>query len=314
MLPITRSVPSARLARCFATSARAAEGYASSSGWNNNSGWNNKRTYNQSQRYDSRDARSDKEKNRLKGISYALQRQKRREAPPTHMLTLADYSPEEIEALVLDALAQKLVAKTAGPPSIHQGLSGRSVALMFSKRSTRTRVASETAIGLLGGTPLFLGSGDIQLGVNESLRDTATVVGSMVDGIMARVKGHDEVETLAKYSPVPVVNALSDLYHPTQILADLLTILETHSNCAEQFAQADIIGHNSTPTSVTVRNWVSKNVNLADAVRGKKFAYVGDTNNMTNEFIVALPRLGMQVAIASPKGYDQIDPIVWARV
>lgn len=234
----------------------------------------------------------------------------RQERGPPHLLTLADYSAEEISDLVLTALAFKHVAKKYGNTEIPNSLQDRTVALMFSKRSTRTRVASETSVAMLGGHAMFLGSQDIQLGVNESLRDTATVVGSMVDGIMARVKGHDEVETLAKYSPVPIVNALSDLYHPTQILADLLTLVEMYHPDLSYLTE-DVKGARNVAAVVRKR---AQEIDLPALLKGKKFAYVGDTNNMSNEFIVSLPRLGMQVAIASPEGYNQVDPAVWKRV
>ncbi|EJT51665.1 ornithine carbamoyltransferase [Trichosporon asahii var. asahii CBS 2479] len=234
----------------------------------------------------------------------------RQQRGPPHLLTLADYSAEEIADLVKSALAFKVVAKKWGNTEVPNSLQDRTVALMFSKRSTRTRVASETSVAMLGGHAMFLGSQDIQLGVNESLRDTATVVGSMVDGIMARVKGHDEVETLAKYSPVPIVNALSDLYHPTQILADLLTLVEMYHPDLSYLTE-DIAGARNAYAVVRKR---AQEIDIPALLNGKKFSYVGDTNNMSNEFIVSLPRLGMEVAIASPEGYNKIDPVVWKRV
>lgn len=112
---------------------------------------------------------------------------------PPHLLTLADLSPGQIKHLLQSAMTFKHLCKTVSPSSAEQTLDARTVALIFSKRSTRTRVASETSARILGGHPLFLGSADSQLGVNETLDDTARVVGSMVDGIMARVNRHDEV-------------------------------------------------------------------------------------------------------------------------
>jgi ornithine carbamoyltransferase len=228
-----------------------------------------------------------------------------------HLLTLADLSVAEIEGLVHNALSLKLLSKTYGPQSVRKSLSDRSVALMFSKRSTRTRVASESSVTTLGGNSMFLGSNDIQLGVNESLRDTATVVGSMVDGIMARVNGHDEVETLAQHSPVPVINALSDLYHPTQILADLLTLVEVY---AGDIAVPAEVQNAEGPLGQNVRQYVKDNFPLEKVLKGKKMAWVGDTNNMTNEFLVVMPRFGMTLGVAAPKGYDTVDPRVWKRV
>lgn len=152
------------------------------------------------------------------------------------------------------------------------------MALMFSKRSTRTRLASESATALLGGHPIFLGSNDIQLGVNETLYDTSRVVSSMVDGIMARVGPHSDIETLAKNSAVPVINALSDLYHPTQILADLLTLIEDFSN---PFVAPSL-----------------------SSLHGLKVAWIGDSNNVLNDMLLAFPRLNIDLRVATPKGYE----------
>jgi ornithine carbamoyltransferase len=116
-----------------------------------------------------------------------------RTGTPPHLLTLADLSPGQIKHLLQSAMTFKHLSKTVSPSRAEQTLDARTVALIFSKRSTRTRVASETSAKILGGHPLFLGSADSQLGVNETLEDTARVVGSMVDGIMARVNKHDEV-------------------------------------------------------------------------------------------------------------------------
>lgn len=145
---------------------------------------------------------------------------------PLHLMTLADLSVPQLSALTLRALTYKHMAKHISPSLLLRPLEQQTIALIFSKRSTRTRVASESALQLLGGHPMFLGTQDIQMGVNETLEDSARVIGSMVNGIMARVGEHEEVEALAKYSGVPVINALSRLYHPTQILADIMTLQE----------------------------------------------------------------------------------------
>ncbi|GAA6003000.1 hypothetical protein JCM10207_001936 [Rhodosporidiobolus poonsookiae] len=224
---------------------------------------------------------------------------------PPHLLTLADLTVPQIQSLISSAVAFKKHYKSkAIPPAgqieganFEQGdganapkdvaektLADKTVALMFSKRSTRTRVASETAVQILGGHPMFLGSGDIQLGVNESLYDTSRVVSSMVDGIMARVGHHSEVETLAEHSSVPVINALSHLYHPTQILADLQTLLELR-----------------TPFTTDL-----------SSLEGLTIAWVGDSNNILNEMMVTYPRMGVNLQIATPKGYD-LDQEVLAR-
>ncbi|KAM0746149.1 putative ornithine carbamoyltransferase [Meredithblackwellia eburnea MCA 4105] len=218
-------------------------------------------------------------------------------APP-HLLTLADLNVSQIQSLISSALAFKRHYKANAVPE--QGKAGeelakiplalksldhKTVALMFSKRSTRTRVATESAVHMLGGHPMFLGSQDIQLGVNESLYDTSRVVSSMVDGIMARVGDHSEIETLAANSSVPVINALSSLYHPTQILADLQTLLELH-------------GPFSTYLS---------------SLSGLTVTWIGDSNNILNEMLVTYPRLGINLNIATPRGYD-LDPVVLERM
>ncbi|GMK55568.1 hypothetical protein CspeluHIS016_0206240 [Cutaneotrichosporon spelunceum] len=222
------------------------------------------------------------------------------------LLTLADRSVDEITALVEGALTLKLVHKNFGPRFLGESMKERSMAMIFSKRSTRTRVATETATSSLAGVAMFLGRDDIQLGVNESLYDSAKVIGSMVDGIMARVAKHEEVETLAKHAGVPVINALSDLYHPTQILADILTLVEEAHGPFVLPEQA----MSSRNRYHWMRMWVRNNVDIAGALHGKKMAWVGDSNNISNELLVTLPRFGMHFALAAPKGYDAIDPRV----
>jgi ornithine carbamoyltransferase len=143
--------------------------------------------------------------------------------------------------------------------------------MIFQKRSTRTRVSSETGMSLLGGHALFLGPSDIQLGVNESMRDTSSVLSRFNDVILARVFGHKDVVELAKYSQVPVINALSDMHHPLQTLADLMTL-------QEHFGKE----------------------NLA----GKTVAWVGDGNNVLHDLALGSAILGMNVNVATPTGYE----------
>lgn len=205
------------------------------------------------------------------------------------LLTLADMPTDQIDRLLQHSATLKHRAKFTAPgvADIESSLAKKTIALLFSKRSTRTRVASESSIAALGGHAMFLSPSDIQLGVNESLYDTTHVVSSMVDGIMARVGQHEEVEMLAKYSSVPVINALSSRFHPTQILADLLTMLEITSN-----------GHGPLP--------------LLQTLAGKKVAWVGDSNNILNDMLVTYPRLGMDVSVAAPQGSAYAcDPVVW---
>jgi ornithine carbamoyltransferase len=149
-------------------------------------------------------------------------------------------------------------------------LDGCSMSMIFQKRSTRTRVSTETGMTLLGGHALMLGPQDIQLGVNETMRDTASVLCRFNQVILARVFGHDDVTELAKYSSVPVINALSDLHHPLQTLADLMTLQE----------------------------------NFGKDLTGKTLAWVGDGNNVLHDLLLGCSILGMNVNIATPTGYD----------
>ncbi|KAG0304059.1 ornithine carbamoyltransferase [Dissophora globulifera] len=198
-----------------------------------------------------------------------------------HLLTDNDLSSKQLSDVIRMACKFKHQAKVLGKPS-GAPLAGKTMALMFSKRSTRTRVATEAAVTYLGGHAMFLGSQDIQLGVNESLLDTSKVVSSMVDGIMARVGAHSEIETLAKYSTVPIINALSDLYHPTQILADLMTLHELYTPKGSD-------PHSVSP-STTLKNL--------------RMAWVGDGNNILHSLMLQLPKVGMHISMATPKGYE----------
>ncbi|CAO3589949.1 unnamed protein product [Absidia cylindrospora] len=208
---------------------------------------------------------------------------------PQHFITTADFTADELYDLVHQAIRHKIQAKYQYPESIKdRPLIGKTLALMFSKRSTRTRVATESAVTYLGGHAMFLGSQDIQLGVNESLHDTSIVVSSMVDGIMARVGGHHEIELLAKESTVPVINALSSKYHPTQILADLMTIHEH-------------IHHRDHP--IDSDQYTAHTQHPRETLPGLKVAWVGDANNILQEILVAFPKVGISVAVAAPEGY-----------
>ena len=182
---------------------------------------------------------------------------------PRHLLSIADLSPQELTVLVRNASAHKTAAKSSSLPAhFTSSLAGKSIALTFSKRSTRTRVSTEAAAAMMGAHPMFLGSQDIQLGVNESLYDTSVVISSMVSCIVARVNGHADVADLAKHSSVPVINALSDLYHPLQTIADFLTV------------------HEAFPSTQTSPN--SKSLGL----EGMKIAWVGDANNVLYDLAI----------------------------
>ena len=156
-------------------------------------------------------------------------------------------------------------------------LAGKTLAMIFMKSSTRTRVSFEVGTYQLGGHALFLSPRDVQLGRGEPVRDTARVLSRYVDGIMIRTFAHDEVEELAKYATVPVINGLTDLLHPCQILADLLTMRQH------------------------VGGW-----------EGKRVAWIGDGNNMANSWINAAWRLGFELVLACPEGYDP-DPAILQR-
>ena len=181
------------------------------------------------------------------------------------LLKMADLTKDELFDLI--ELAEKLkYEKKHG--IAHEILKGKTLGMIFEKSSTRTRVSFEAGIYQLGGLGLFLSSKDTQLGRGEPIRDTARVLSRYVDGIMIRTFGQEIVEELAKFSSVPVINALTDYAHPCQVLADLLTIKE-HKGSFE----------------------------------GRKMCYIGDGNNMANSLIVGGLLSGMDVAIATPVDY-----------
>lgn len=182
-------------------------------------------------------------------------------------LTIADFSSEEIYYLLEEALDLKKKQKQ-GIPTPH--LQGKTLGMIFEKSSTRTRISFEVGMLQLGGHAIFLSSKDIQLGRGESISDTAKVMSRYLDGIMIRTFGHEMVEELAEHSDVPVINGLTDLHHPAQTLADLLTILEHKSK-----------------------------------LKGIKLCYIGDgNNNVAHSLIEGAAKVGMHVSIASPVGYE----------
>jgi ornithine carbamoyltransferase len=181
-----------------------------------------------------------------------------------HFLSLKDWSREEIELLFELAAAVK-----ANPENYAEALRGQSLAMIFQKPSTRTRVSFEVGMFQLGGQALFLGSNDIQLHRGESIADTARVLSRYVHGIMARVFAHQDILDLARHGSVPVINGLSDLLHPCQALADYFTLREQRGELA-----------------------------------GLKLAYVGDGNNVAHELMFAAVKLGMAFSIGCPLGYE----------
>ncbi|KAM0584228.1 hypothetical protein ACHAP6_007585 [Verticillium nonalfalfae] len=195
-------------------------------------------------------------------------------------MSISDLTPAEFATLVRNAAAHKKAVKATGeaPKSLAGGLTGKTVAMMFSKRSTRTRVSTEAAVAMMGGHPMFLGSNDIQLGVNESLYDTSKVISSMTSCMVARVGPHSDVADLAKDSSVPVINALSDDFHPLQIIADFTTLHETFPAAAS--ADKASLG-----------------------LEGLKVAWIGDSNNVLFDLAIGCVKMGVDISVASPAGY-----------
>ena len=202
---------------------------------------------------------------------------------PRHLLSIADLTPVELTTLVRNAASHKQAIKSGSVPvSLLGSLSGKTVAMPFSKRSTRTRVSTEAAVATMGGHAMFLGKDDIQLGVNESLYDTSVVISSMVSAIVARVGPHSDVADLAKHSTVPVINALSDAFHPLQIIADFLTVHEA-------FPSTPKPGRSMIPGL---------------GLEGLKIAWVGDANNVLYDLAIGAGKLGVEIAVATPKGHE----------
>ena len=182
------------------------------------------------------------------------------------LLSIHDLSVDEV-AEILDFAARLKTLQKAGVE--HKLLAGKTLGMIFEKSSTRTRVSFEVGIFQLGGTGLFLSSKDLQLGRGEPIKDTARVLSRYLDGIMIRTFEQAKVEELAKFADIPVINGLTDLLHPCQVLTDLLTIRE------------------------------HKGKNF----RALKAAYVGDGNNMTNSLLYGAAKVGMTLAVATPEDY-----------
>ena len=183
--------------------------------------------------------------------------------PKRDFLCIPDFTAAELLSLLDLAARMKSGAYQERP------LTGKTLAMIFAKSSTRTRVSFEVGTLQLGGHALFLSSRDIQLGRGEPIRDTARVLSRMVDGIMIRTFAHADVEELARFATVPVINGLTDLLHPCQILADLLTTLEAFGT-----------------------------------LKGKTVAWIGDGNNMCNSWLHAAGILGFELRVACPEGYE----------
>jgi ornithine carbamoyltransferase len=187
---------------------------------------------------------------------------------PRHLLSLAELAPSDLSSLLSLSESMKR-GRNSGFGS--KALRGKSVALIFEKPSTRTRVSFQVAISELGGFPVSLSSAELQLGRGETVEDTAHVLSRYVHAVMARVNKQESVERLAKASSIPVINGLSDLYHPVQILADLLTLKEHKGK-----------------------------------LKGLRVAWIGDGDNVCNSWLYGAALSGIDFAIATPAGYEPL--------
>lgn len=183
-----------------------------------------------------------------------------------HFLTLLDLSPDELRAVIRRASELKALRESGRRPAI---FANRVLAMIFDKSSTRTRVSFETAMIESGGAAIFLSPRDTQLGRGEPISDSARVLSRMCDAIMVRTFSHETVEGLAQFASVPVINGLTDAYHPCQLLADMQTFLEHRGD-----------------------------------IRGRRVAWIGDGNNMCNSYINAAQQFEFELSIATPAGYE----------
>jgi ornithine carbamoyltransferase len=188
------------------------------------------------------------------------------------LLSLKDLSGQEIEEIISWAEKMKENSKRGVE---EQFLKGKCIALLFTKPSTRTRVSFEVAISDLGGYPLFLSAQDLQLSRGETVEDTARVLSRYVDGLVIRTFAQEEIEGYARAGDIPVINALTDKFHPCQILADILTIKEKKGK-----------------------------------LRGLKLVYLGDGNNVANSILIGMTKVGMDVTICCPPGYEPAEDVI----
>lgn len=178
-------------------------------------------------------------------------------------LSVSDFSKEE----VLEAIRYAIELKRDRFKD--QSLKGKSIGLIFMKQSTRTRLSFEVGVYQMGGQPIYISASSTQISRGEDIKDTARVMSRYLDGIVIRTFSHREVEDLAKYGSIPVINALTDYLHPCQVMADLMTIHEKFGS-----------------------------------LEGKKVAYIGDGNNMANTWLIACGLMGMDISVATPEGYE----------
>lgn len=182
------------------------------------------------------------------------------------LLTLLDYSKEEVNDLIQLAVELKALTKAGKCPPL---LEGKTLGMIFEKHSTRTRISFEVGMKQLGGNGMFMNARDLQIGRGESVYDTGHVLSGYLDGIMIRANSHEMVKELAEHASIPVINGLTDIFHPCQALADILTIHE-------------------------VKGYTS----------GLKLAYIGDGNNVAHSLVIAAAHMGMHISVATPVGYE----------
>lgn len=189
-----------------------------------------------------------------------------------HLLTLGDYSGEELNELLNMADQLKYEQKHGIE---HHHLAGKTLGMIFQKHSTRTRVSFESGMYQLGGMAMFLSGKDLQLERGETMQDTARALSGYLDGMMLRTERHEDMETLAEYAHVPVINGRTEFAHPCQVLADLMTVRE-----------------------------------YKRTFRGKKICYVGAGSNVANSLIVGALKVGMEVSMACPEGYEPAESVL----
>ena len=190
------------------------------------------------------------------------------------LLTLLDYTSQEVQDLISLATQLKKLTKEGKCPRL---LEGKTLGMIFEKSSTRTRVSFEVGMQQLGGYGMYMNARDMQIGRGEPISDTGRVLSGYLDGIMIRANSHEMVKELAEYASIPVINGLTDVFHPCQALADLETIAENKGE-----------------------------------LKGLKVAYVGDGNNVAHSLVIACAHVGMDVAVATPVGYE-CDPAIIAK-
>ncbi|MGM9945269.1 MAG: ornithine carbamoyltransferase [Lysinibacillus sp.] len=190
------------------------------------------------------------------------------------LLTLLDYTSQEVQDLILLATQLKKLTKEGKCPKL---LEGKTLGMIFEKSSTRTRVSFEVGMQQLGGYGMYMNARDMQIGRGEPISDTGRVLSGYLDGIMIRANSHEMVKELAQHASIPVINGLTDVFHPCQALADLETIAENKGE-----------------------------------LKGLKVAYVGDGNNVAHSLVIACAHVGMNVAVATPVGYE-CDPAIIAK-